>query len=79
MNIKYVRYTFWLLSLVLFIGLWYQYKESLVPTARVHNQEGTQMGSLNIGGPFKLKNQDGKTINSEDSTNKVRLVYFGYT
>ena len=79
MNIKYIRYIFWLLSCILMVGLWYQYKESLVPTARVHNQEGTQMGSLNIGGPFKLKNQDGKTINSEDSKNKVRIVYFGYT
>lgn len=32
-----------------------------------------------MGGPFRLINQDGKTVTDADFAGKYRLIYFGYT
>ena len=39
---------------------------------------GTLLGSA-IGGPFKLVNQNGRTVTNTDLEGKWLLVYFGYT
>lgn len=36
-------------------------------------------GTKNIGGPFSLVNQDGKTVSDSDYRGKFMLIYFGYT
>ncbi|MDP2193963.1 MAG: SCO family protein [Alphaproteobacteria bacterium] len=79
MNIRLIRYVFWGLSLVFMGGIWYQYQSSLQPTARTHTADGTQMGALQLGGSFKLKNQHGHMVDIAKDKHKVRLVYFGYT
>ncbi|NML07359.1 SCO family protein [Sphingomonas sp. G-3-2-10] len=36
-------------------------------------------GRTNIGAPFALTDQDGKTVRDTDFAGKYRLIYFGYT
>lgn len=40
---------------------------------------GEETGTADIGGPFELVNQDGKTVTDADFKGKLQLVYFGYT
>jgi protein SCO1/2 len=39
----------------------------------------TSTGEALIGGPFTLTNQDGKEISDSDFSDKLMLVYFGFT
>ena len=41
--------------------------------------QGTGPGGSAIGGPFKLIDQDGKTITDQDMKGRPFLVFFGYT
>ncbi len=36
-------------------------------------------GAAQVGGPFELVNQDGKTVTEKDFRGKYMLVFFGYT
>jgi len=38
-----------------------------------------KVGVPQIGGPFVLVNQDGKTVSEDDFKGKYMLIYFGYT
>jgi protein SCO1/2 len=38
-----------------------------------------QTGRVDIGGPFTLVNQDGKTVTDKDFQGKYALMFFGYT
>lgn len=40
--------------------------------------EYVPMVAPNIGGPFTLQNQDGKTVTEKDYANKYLLIYFGF-
>lgn len=79
MSYKYIRYIIWFFSIILLIGFSVQYKNLFLKTAKVHNIEGETVTPFNLGAPFTLKNQFGKTIHSSDSNGKIRIVYFGYT
>ncbi|WNO53992.1 SCO family protein [Stakelama saccharophila] len=37
------------------------------------------LAGASIGGPYRLVNQDGKTVGRDDFAGKYRVVYFGYT
>jgi protein SCO1/2 len=44
--------------------------------------QGAQVSSVGmpeIGGPFSLVNQDGKSVSQADFTGRYMLIYFGYT
>jgi len=43
-----------------------------------HGVAGTALSSA-IGGPFRLEDQNGKTVTEADLRGKWQLVYFGYT
>ena len=40
---------------------------------------GAETGSVAIGGPFSLTDQDGKRVTEADLKGKLSLIYFGYT
>jgi len=40
---------------------------------------GQDVGTVAIGGPFTLVDQDGKTVTDADFKGQLTLVYFGYT
>ncbi|MDY0881405.1 SCO family protein [Dongia soli] len=40
---------------------------------------GAEAGSVAIGGPFSLTDQDGKHVTEADLKGKLSLIYFGYT
>ena len=40
---------------------------------------GQDIGTVAIGGPFTLVDQDGKTVTDADFKGQLTLVYFGYT
>lgn len=40
---------------------------------------GEDAGTVDIGGPFELVDQDGKAVTDADFHGKLMLVYFGYT
>lgn len=42
-------------------------------------ESGTQTGEALIGGPFTLKNQNGKVVKDADLRGKLMLVFFGFT
>lgn len=37
------------------------------------------MPGMDLGGPFTLVNQDGKTVTEKDFTGKYKLIFFGFT
>ena len=41
--------------------------------------EDKQVGRPNVGGPFTLTTQDGKTFTEKDLLSKWSLIYFGFT
>lgn len=41
--------------------------------------EAVSSGPVQIGGPFTLTDQDGKTVSDKDFAGKLMLVYFGFT
>jgi protein SCO1 len=59
-----------ILGAAVFLGL--EHRDTLRGAA------GTPLGSA-IGGPFRLVDQDGKTVTDADLKGKWSLVYFGYT
>lgn len=44
-----------------------------------HEHETVAPAGTEPGGPFKLTDQDGKTVTEKDFDGKYRLVYFGFT
>lgn len=46
---------------------------------QVQDVSSAPPGTKNIGGPFQLIDQDGKTVTEADYAGKLMLVYFGYT
>jgi protein SCO1 len=43
------------------------------------NQDVTQVTAVQIGGPFTLTDQNGRTVTERDFADKARLVFFGFT
>ena len=68
---KCIRYTSYFLILVVVAALGVQF-------ARKHQKEAS-LGDSAIGGEFTLKDQYGKRRYSREFSNKLMLVYFGYS
>lgn len=61
-------------------GLFYAYKQ--VKDQRIQQateQETVSVGKAKVGGPFSMKNQDGKRFTDRDLHGEFALLYFGFT
>lgn len=50
-----------------------------LPNGSNGNAEKPPLAGANIGGPFALIDQHGKTVRDSDFAGKYRIVYFGYS
>lgn len=77
MNLKYVRLG--ILGAALGLGVLggFTYYFKVAPKSYVST--GTAKALPNLGGPFQLTDQFGKTRTNEDFKGKFMLLYFGYT
>jgi len=60
-------------------GLYYAYKT--MKNAKVQqatDQQTVSVGKAKVGGPFSLKNQDGKRFTDKDLHGEFSLLYFGF-
>ena len=48
-------------------------------TARLYYWNATAGPQVSIGGPFMLRDGDGRTVTDQSFRGKYMLVYFGYT
>ena len=77
---------FFILGIVLLSGIVLVWKNYFKPESFSENGMGKReeikvqnVGVPQIGGPFVLVNQDGKTVSEADFKGKYMLVYLGYT
>lgn len=52
---------------------------TLVACQPAATPEQAPLAGAEIGGPFTLVNQDGRTVTDRDFAGKYRIMYFGYT
>lgn len=67
------------LSLVLVVGGTAAYVMFQASSDPFYDCRGGQIAGGNIGGPFTLVDETGKTVTDADVITKPSLVYFGYT
>ncbi|EKM59019.1 uncharacterized protein PHACADRAFT_249182 [Phanerochaete carnosa HHB-10118-sp] len=63
------------------VGLffYFRYEKQKLIERRQKELEDKQVGRPNVGGPFTLTTQDGKTFTEKDLLGKWSLIYFGFT
>lgn len=63
------------------IGLffYFRYEKQKLIEQRQKELEDKQVGRPNVGGPFTMTTQDGKTFTEKDLLGKWSLIYFGFT
>ncbi|GJE83951.1 SCO1 protein [Phanerochaete sordida] len=59
--------------------LYFRYEKQKLIEQKQKELEDKQVGRPNVGGPFSLTTQDGKTFTEKDLLGKWSLIYFGFT
>lgn len=79
MSFKYRAKRFLVLSVLgLILGAGVAGLSILLEQKGTETKEYVPMVAPNIGGPFTLVNQDGKTVTEKDFENKYLMIYFGF-